>query len=63
MNPDKELVLFWGGEISNNYPKSKRIHLIKRTNWILPCIVQNTTLTGAPTIKLNQKGQTTNQKI
>ena len=24
------------GEINNNYPKSKRIQLIKRTNWILP---------------------------
>ena len=24
------------GEISNNYPKSKRIQHIKRTSWVLP---------------------------
>ena len=35
------------GEINNNYPKSKRIQLIKRTNWILPSIVQDTPIAGA----------------
>ena len=37
------------GEINNNYPKSKRIQLIKRTNCILPHHAWVTPITGTPT--------------
>ena len=37
------------GEISNNYPKIKRIWLIKRTNWILPHNVWDIPITEALT--------------
>ena len=59
VNPDKELAVIFLGEI-NNYPKSKRIQLIKRTNWILPHIVQDTPITGAPTFytDANKSGKT-----
>ena len=37
------------GEISNKYPKCKRSHLIKRTNWILPCLIQKLLKSGSST--------------
>ena len=37
------------GDINNNDLKSKRIQLIKRTNWILPRIVQDTHINGTLT--------------
>ena len=33
----------------NKYPKSKQIQFIKRTNWILPCIVRRAPISGAVT--------------
>ena len=36
-------------KINNCYPKSKRIQLIKRTNWILSHIVWDTPMTGEST--------------
>lgn len=38
------------GEINSNCPKNERIWLIKWDNWILPHIVQNTPITGDPTL-------------
>ena len=35
--------------INNKYPKSKQIQFIKRTNWILPCIVRRAPISGAVT--------------
>ena len=37
------------GEINENYPKSDRISLINRGDCILPHIVCDTPITGAPT--------------
>ena len=37
------------GEINSKYPKNKHLHFIKRTNWILPCIVQGTPIPDTPT--------------
>ena len=41
------VVIFWG-KINNKYSKSKRIPLIKRTSWTLPCIIWETPITEAP---------------
>ena len=46
------VVIFWARltiTIPNSFTISKRIQLIKRTNWILFCIVWDTPITGAPT--------------
>ena len=48
LNPGKELSVTFLGEI-NKYSKNKRIRLIKRTSWILPHTVQETSTSGAPT--------------
>ena len=37
------------GEINNNYSKSDRIRLIKKTNWFLPGFVHDTPITAAST--------------
>ncbi|KAL6031758.1 hypothetical protein STEG23_037209 [Scotinomys teguina] len=37
------------GEINSKYPKSDRIELIKRADWILPRIVQETPISGVRT--------------
>ena len=37
------------GEINSNYPKSNRLHLIKRTFWILHRIVCDAPITRAHT--------------
>ena len=37
------------GEINSIYHKSDKINLIKRTTWILPLIVWDTSITGAYT--------------
>ena len=37
------------GESNSKYPQSNRINLIKRTTWILPCVVCDTPITGACT--------------
>ncbi|KAL6055503.1 hypothetical protein STEG23_020485, partial [Scotinomys teguina] len=39
---------FWG-EINSKYPKSDRIELIKRADWILPRIVRETPISGVRT--------------
>ena len=49
MNHDKELVLFLGGEINNNYTKSDSIILTKRDTWILHCFSRDTPITVACT--------------
>ena len=37
------------GGINNRYPKSKWLQFIKRTNWILPHIIKETSISIAPT--------------
>ncbi|KAL6061183.1 hypothetical protein STEG23_011259, partial [Scotinomys teguina] len=37
------------GEINNRYPKSKRIEFIKKTEWVLPHIVQQKPISGVLT--------------
>ncbi|KAL6031936.1 hypothetical protein STEG23_004786 [Scotinomys teguina] len=37
------------GEINNHYPKSKRIEFIKKTEWVLPHIVQQKPISGVLT--------------
>lgn len=40
---------FWVAKINNKYPKSKQLQFIKRTNWILPCIVRGPPISKALT--------------
>ena len=49
INPRKELVLIFLGEVNNNYPQSHKINLIKRVIWIVPRIVCDTPKTEAHT--------------
>ena len=53
------LAIIFGGRISSKYPQNKKIQLIKRTNWNLPHIVQETQISGAPTFytKANKSGK------
>lgn len=41
------------GEVNNRYPQSKHMQLIKRINWIPPCIVKGTQIPEAPALYTN----------
>ena len=41
------------GEISNRYPKRRRLQFIKRTYWILPQIIKKTPVSGALTFYID----------
>lgn len=49
INICKELILILGGELSNNYPKSKRLQFIKRTNYVLHHIIKGASISEFPT--------------
>lgn len=55
MKIDTELVNNYLGEIKSNYPKSKCIEFIKRTNWILPLIVKGMPIPVASTFYTDAK--------
>ena len=59
MNMNNEAYNNFLGEINNRYPKSKWLHFIKRTNWILPHIIKGTPISEAPTFytKANTSGR------
>lgn len=48
MKIDNEIVSNYLGELKSKYPKSKCIQFIKRTTWILPCIVKGMPTPEAP---------------
>ena len=43
----------FGGDINNKYPQSKMIEFLKKTNCILPRIVRDEPISGAPTFYTN----------
>ena len=60
----KEFEVTWGG-INVKYPKGKQLQFIKRTNWILPHIVRETSMPKDPhliQIPMNQELQVICQK-
>ena len=57
---------FWERLATNKYPQSKKLQITKRTNWILPNIIQGTPISGAPhfiLVQTNQERQVIGQEI